>query len=274
MDKMSNVSVIILNYMNYKDTIACINSVLLQKNVDYQIVVVDNGSLNESYDILKRQYCNNHLVHVIKARKNYGFAKGNNIGIKYAKARFRSEFVLLINSDTVLLDEQYINILIAHYDKDVGVIGSEIILRDGKKQRPYSEFVKFPETMFFYLSILNSIYGISDWQEYIDKLLKKSKKVEILHGSAFMLTPSFFRVYDGLYSKTFLYTEEVLLYILCERVGLKQIYTTDTSIFHKEDQSSKYLFNNRNTDKMKYVIKSYKYVIWESFKNVIIKRGE
>ncbi len=264
---MYEVAVVILNYMNYQETIKCVDSVLMQTNIGFQIVVVDNGSMNESYKMLVQRYSRNCLVHVIRARKNYGFAKGNNIGIKYARDRFQSEFVLLINSDTILIDEQYISILVSKYQKGVGVIGSEMVLRNGKKQKEYLQYISFPETLIQYLEILNQLYGIQICPAFFEKKVSKKERVRILHGSAFMLTPDYFKMYDGLYSKTFLYGEEELLYILCVRADLRQIYTLDTKIYHKEDQSSLYLFQNRNTVKLKYVIKSYKYIVWESFRS-------
>lgn len=113
---MRKTVIVILNYMNYKETITCIDSVLLQKKISFQVVVVDNGSSNESFQVLGEKYCRNRLVHVIRARKNYGFAKGNNIGIRYARKRLRADYVLLVNSDIVMKDENYINTLIL-YDK-------------------------------------------------------------------------------------------------------------------------------------------------------------
>ena len=269
---MKRVAVIILNYMNYKETITCVNSVFLQKYKEYQIVVVDNGSQNESYQILKKYYTNNDLVQVLRVRKNYGFAKGNNIGIKYARERFGAEFMLLINSDTELLDENYINVILSKYKKEIGVIGSEIILRNGKKQRPYWEFVYFQATLLYYFKIINQVYVMSETENFIDNKLKKYKKELLLHGSAFMLTPAYFEYYDGLYSRTFLYTEEILLYIMCRRVGLGLAYMNETSIIHKEDQSSKYLYMNNSVEKMKHMMHSYKYVVWESFMDYIRKK--
>lgn len=266
---MKKTGIVILNYMNYQETIACIDSVLLQKNNSFRIVVVDNGSPNESFQILTEKYCHNRLVKVIRARKNYGFAKGNNIGIQYAKKRLQADFVLLINSDTVMLDENYIDTLLSHYGKRVGVIGSEIVLRNSKKQKPYYEYVEFPATLIYYLYVLSGLYGINTLEDYMERLLGKRKREQVLHGSAFMLTPLFFEAYDGLYSRTFLYGEEILLYIMCQRAGLQQAYISETNILHKEDQSSKFLFGNRGSVQTRYALKSYKFVVWESFRDFI-----
>lgn len=267
--KPFKVVIVILNYMNYQETISCVNSALLQKGTEFKIVVVDNGSTNESYKIIMERYCNNRQVRVLKSKENLGFAKGNNLGIKFAKEKLKADFILLLNSDTIVTDEYYISKMISNYDESVGVIGSEIRLRNKKVQKPYCEYVEFPATLLYYLKIFNELYGWNIFGNQIDKLLKKYKKKIILHGSAFMLTPSYLKQYNGLYNKTFLYGEEILLYLLCKRANLKQVYVSDTNIWHKEDQSSKYLFKNKNAIKMKYLFQSYKYVVIESFKNYI-----
>ena len=78
---MKKISIVILNYINYKDTIECIESIF-EMNYRYEgIVVVDNNSENESVKILNKKYKDNKKIIIVKARHNYGFAKGNNIGI-------------------------------------------------------------------------------------------------------------------------------------------------------------------------------------------------
>lgn len=268
--RMAKTAVVILNYINYQETIACVDSVLLQKNTSFRIIVVDNGSKNDSFQILTETYRRNNLVKVIGARKNYGFAKGNNIGIQYARKQLQADFVLLLNSDTVLRDENYINTLLLHYEEKVGVIGSELTSRDGRKQKLHYGYVDFPATFIYYIYLLCGLYGINTLEDHMERLLGKRKQV--LHGSAFMLTPSYFEAYDGLYSRTFLYYEEILLYIMCRRVGLRQLYVDDTNIIHKGDQSSKFLFCNGSSEWIRYVLQSYKYVVWESFKDFITQK--
>ncbi len=264
---MKEVTVIILNYMNYQETISCVESVLLQEKVFVHVVIVDNGSKNESYKVLKRQYMNNSHIHVIRAGKNYGFAKGNNIGIKYARGNFNTDYIMLLNSDTELVDKNYLSIMLAYVEPDIGVIGSKVILRNGNQQKRYYEYVDFQSVLCQYFTMLCKKYGFKGIESKLEKELANRKTVEMIHGCAFMLTPAFFKKNNYLYDKTFLYTEEIQLYFLCQRLGLKQIYIEDTYLYHKEDQSSKFLFQNRASEKDAYVLSSYKYVVWECWKN-------
>lgn len=270
------VAIVILNYMNYQETMSCVESALQQKNVKFHIVVVDNGSSNDSYSILKKSYRNNLLVDVIRTKKNMGFAKGNNIGIAYLKHKYMTNFALLINSDTILVDKLYIAKMLGNYRPPIGVIGSAIISRDGKIQKRYCEYVDFPVTLVNYIKMLGYSSGVikseGKLEHKLNVFLNQRSNTEILHGCAMMLTPSYLEKYSGLYDKTFLYCEEILLYLLCERAGLQQLYISDIKIIHKEDQSSKYLFDNESAVKKKYIRKSYKFVVIESLINYYLQR--
>lgn len=261
--------IVILNYMNYKETFNCVDSALLQEGVAFEIVIIDNGSENESYRELVKKYKSNKGIHVLRGNKNYGFAKGNNIGIRYAKEKLAADFVLVLNSDTEFIQKDYLEIMIANYKKGTAVIGSRIIQKSGLVQEKYYAYVDFPETFLFYLWLVGGYCGFQRLSEKLYGYLKKFDRVEILHGSCFMLTPSFFRYYRGLYPRTFLYSEEVLLYLYCRNVGLSQLKIEEAAILHKGKRSSKYLYENNASMKDKYLISSYKYVVWESFKAYI-----
>ena len=266
---MQKVAVVILNYVNYKETFKCTESVLLQKDVDFEIIIVDNGSFNDAYKKLGDKYKNNPLIHILKANKNYGFAKGNNIGIYYARKKLLADFVLLLNSDIELIQQNYISLLISKMRTNIAVIGSSIIQKNGIFEGNYCDYTEFPDTLFFYLELFCGYYGFNCLSKKFSRLLLRTKKREILHGSCFMLTHYFFRHYKLLYSKTFLYGEEILLYIYCKNKGLKQLMVKEAVVLHKGKQSSKYLYNNRASIKDKYLLSSYKFVVWESFKAYI-----
>lgn len=263
---MEKVVVVVLNYMNYKETFQCVDSILLQKDADFEIVIVDNGSSNESYRKLVERYVRNKSIHILKSNRNYGFAKGNNIGIHYAKQRLGADFVLLLNSDTELIQDKYISVLTLKYKENIAVISGKIIQKRGHIPERYYDYVKFPDTLYLYLQLLFAYCGLLGLSKRFGQLLNASKKVELLHGSCLMLTPSFFKHYDLLFHKTFLYSEEVLLYIYCQNAGLIQLQTEEVSILHKGKQSSKYLYENKDSVMRKYKLTSYKYVVWESFK--------
>ncbi|KAF5055557.1 Glycosyl transferase family 2 [anaerobic digester metagenome] len=131
-----NISIIIINWNGWRDTIECLESLYqIDYNYQYNIVLVDNNSTDNSLSKIK-EYLNGKLevtssffnynphnkplkfkeyslkdlkteknpekLTIIKNDQNSGFAKGNNIGIKYAIDFLKSDYVLLLNNDTVV----------------------------------------------------------------------------------------------------------------------------------------------------------------------------
>ena len=103
---MHRVAIVVLNYLNYADTIECVDSILKMKYSLCGIVIVDNASYNGAYQKLKAVYKNRNGIHIIKTQKNLGYAKGNNCGISYARKRLKADYVLVVNNDTVFIDKE------------------------------------------------------------------------------------------------------------------------------------------------------------------------
>lgn len=270
---MCKAAVCVLNYLNYKETMDCVDSILQQKGCTYQIIVVDNGSDNDSYSSLKEKYSGNRKVTVIRANRNYGFAKGHNIGIHYARKHFGADYVLLLNSDIILAEENYIAKMINADEDNVGVLGSRIVMRDGREYRFEKQYTAFPATLYRYMQLFFYCNGACKTADYFKRAAEKRYVSEdILHGSAFMLTPGFFRHYTGLYDKTFLYEEETLLYLNCRRCGLTEKRVNETYVVHKGGQSTKLFYGGKLSQTEKYIFRAYKYVLLESIRDYLSGR--
>lgn len=254
---MSRVAVVVLNYLNYKDTIECVDSILNMQYSVCGVVIVDNGSNNESYIKLKHAYKRIKTVNVIANKKNLGYAKGNNRGIAYARKLLGADFVLVVNNDTVFIDKNYIQILLEKYKPGVGVIGSKIILKNGQEQEEVKDCLEFKNYVSIYMNLLSLKHG-----SCFELPTGQGKHVRILHGSALLFTPDFFRFYRGFYRRTFLYGEEPILYLMCQCRKLRQVYVPDVKIYHKEDQSSQMSFQNDEIVLREYIFRSMKYIIW------------
>jgi len=170
---MPRVSIIILNWNGWKDTIECLESVYQITYPNYDVIVVDNGSENESVEKIKEyaegklrvesrffayttenkplQYVEYSLeeaekavVHLppngklilIKSDKNFGFAEGNNIAIRYALKSLNSEYVLLLNNDTIVARD-FLNemITVSIQDSNNAIIGPKVYYYDYRGQK-------------------------------------------------------------------------------------------------------------------------------------------
>ena len=116
------LGIVILNYLNYKDTLECVKSLLGQSYKAFYIVIVDNHSANESYQVLRNKFSGVENISVVQTSANLGFAKGNNQGIKILK-EMGIRKVLVSNNDVIFFDKYYLehlvdlSIVLRRYDR-------------------------------------------------------------------------------------------------------------------------------------------------------------
>jgi len=103
------VSIIILNWSGLEDTIECLESLKKITYPNYDVIVVDNGSAGDDAEVLKEKF--GSYIHVIRNDKNYGFAEGNNIGMRYALHNSSPDYFLILNNDTVV-DSRFLTELV------------------------------------------------------------------------------------------------------------------------------------------------------------------
>jgi GT2 family glycosyltransferase len=89
------VSIIVLNYNGTRYIKRCVETVLKSEYDNFELVIVDNNSADNSLDIVKDEFHDDRLK-LIRNNKNVGFASGNNLGVNYA----RGKYFVLLNVDT------------------------------------------------------------------------------------------------------------------------------------------------------------------------------
>ncbi|NUP56020.1 MAG: glycosyltransferase family 2 protein [Gemmatimonadaceae bacterium] len=102
------VAVIVLNWNGERDTTACVESFLAQRDVDVDLLLVDNASADGSGERLRARFPD---VSYLQTGENLGYAGGNNRGIDWAMTR-ATEWVLVVNNDTVA-DPDCVRLLLA-----------------------------------------------------------------------------------------------------------------------------------------------------------------
>lgn len=274
-------SFVILHYLTFDDTVECIDSIL--NNIqypDYDIVVVDNASANDSLQKLEKKYGNQEKVYFVKNKSNLGFAKGNNVGYQFAKNELKSDFIILINNDTIIKQRDFLTVILEKYkESKFDILGPDIVsTQDGLHQNPNrnrgftEEEVKREMNKLRTKLMLNYI-GLEDVFLKLYRTVRKNPtpvaannnwEVEqenvLLHGSCLIFSPGYVRKYNGLYSNTFLYMEEDILYYIAQKENLKILYTPAVRIYHKEDSSTNAVYQ-KETKKRRFV---YKHVIASS----------
>ncbi|MDH5458352.1 MAG: glycosyltransferase family 2 protein [Nitrospinota bacterium] len=92
------ISIIILNWNGWQDTIECLASIANITYPNYRVIIVDNHSNDGSEQKIHQSFPD---IHIIQNETNLGFSEGNNVGIREA-LRSQAEYILILNNDTVL----------------------------------------------------------------------------------------------------------------------------------------------------------------------------
>jgi hypothetical protein len=120
------VSVVVVNYNGRHLLEDCFRSLTHQSYRNYEMILVDNGSKDDSISFMKEHFPN---VHIVQLSSNTGFARGTNAGINEAKG----EFILTLNNDTCVFSD-FIEKLIQPMMREpaVGMCASKMISPDKK----------------------------------------------------------------------------------------------------------------------------------------------
>ena len=123
-----NVCFIILNYNGFADTKDCVISLFSAINMKQnEIVIIDNGSKDDSYNLLSQLKSEELPFHLIETGTNLGYARGNNIGIKYALNK-GYKYVCILNNDTII-EENFLKSCIDYLEtyNDVAFVGPTLL---------------------------------------------------------------------------------------------------------------------------------------------------
>ena len=133
-----HVSTIVVSYNTRELTRECLTSVYDKTNgVDFEVIVVDNGSTDGSADMVTEFFPNAILI---KSDRNLGFGPANNLAIRRASGKY----VFLLNPDTALLNNAmriFFDFMEDGGQQQVGAVGGYLLDGEGRAQHSYGEFV-------------------------------------------------------------------------------------------------------------------------------------
>jgi N-acetylglucosaminyl-diphospho-decaprenol L-rhamnosyltransferase len=132
---MLDLSIIILSWNTRQMLADCLSSVeATTANLAYEVIVVDNGSTDGSQAMLGQRFPD---VHLIQNDENVGFARANN----QAMTTSRGHYMLLLNSDAVIVPGAIQSLLdLARAEPHAGVVGAQLVNRDGSFQASHTPF--------------------------------------------------------------------------------------------------------------------------------------
>lgn len=127
-DKRPIASVVVLNWNGKRFLGKCIASLLNQDCTNYEVLLVDNGSIDRSVELAQSDFGDDPRLRIVKLGYNYGFSKGNNLGIKNANGKY----VIILNNDTEVKPNFVSDLVqIAESDDNIASVSCKIMHYDG-----------------------------------------------------------------------------------------------------------------------------------------------
>ncbi|ASI99891.1 glycosyl transferase family 2 [Thermococcus celer Vu 13 = JCM 8558] len=276
------VSIIILNWNGWRDTVECLESLYRITYPNYDVIVVDNGSRDESIQKIK-EYARGKIkvnskffkynpknkpikvfevgedeakegkfnrplyekldpdrrMILIKNRDNYGFAGGNNVGIKFALSVLNPSYVLLLNNDTVV-DPDFLSELVkvAESDEKIGIVGPKIYYYDYNGR---SDMINFTGADLILWRGTEKRYGFNEVDRgQWDRIMSVDK----IEGSCMLIKKEILEKVGFFDEKFFCYWEETDLCLRTKHTGHNLLYVPTARTWHKVASSSGGILSN------------------------------
>lgn len=264
---MIAVSIIIINYNTAELTLNCISSIKRHvKDVSYEIIVVDNDSL-EDENLRKLKTTTN--VKYVQSNTNLGFGRANNLGLKYASG----EYIFFLNSDTLLLNDA-VSMLYDYAHTHSTNLGGLGCVLENRKGRPIHSSGDLPRMK-------------DDWNNYIITPIKKAlglyrihdknispkreKIVGYITGADLMVKRSVVDECGAFNPSFFMYFEETEMQCRFSRKGYDNVLIKGPRIIHLEGEStskngaSKFIRDTIRQEKSRFIYFKLTESIWKYY---------
>lgn len=233
-----SVAIIILNWNNWQDTIECLESLAQIDYPNYQIIVVDNGSTDDSAARIRERF---PTIQLLETGKNLGFSGGVNLGITQAGKR---DLILLLNNDT-LVAKNFLTELVKTIcsNETIGLAGGKIYYYEETDRESFRQRQPY--------KIWSAGGGISKLTKrtfhFGDKKIDQGqfdhqREVDFLTGCCLLIKWQVIETIGLLDPDYFMYYEDVDFCLRAKEHGYKIIYSPRAIVWHKVRQVAKKQF--------------------------------
>ncbi len=237
--KKNNIklSIIIVNWNVLPLLKRCIFSICKNiKDINYEIIVVDNDSKDGSKTYLKGLEEKRDNVEIILNNKNLGFATANNKGLKIAKGKF----ILFLNPDTEITSNTIEKLMQElENNNDIGIIAPKILGVDGKHQPSVRAFPSILSQILIFLKLHHIFPNTPVLKKYFQHNFdyKKQQEAEQVMGAAMLARKQALDKVGYWDENFFLWFEEVDLCKRIKQAGWEIVYTPKAQILHHGGES-------------------------------------
>jgi GT2 family glycosyltransferase len=225
-----DLSIIVVNWNTVALLRACLRSIDVHaNNIDYEVIVVDNGSSDGSQEAVAADFPNAHLI---CNAENLGFARACNQGLRLAAGRY----LFLLNSDTEVLGSA-LSTMVSFLDDhpNVGIVGASMRAADGTRQfscslAPLSSWRMLSEHALNTLCPENTV---TKRNRVLSWTYDVPFEVDWVSGGALMIR-RLTMVQVGLLDESFfMYTEDADWCFRAKKTGWKVFHLPDAAIYHR-----------------------------------------
>ena len=222
---MKQLSIIIYNVVHFLDL--CLDSVFgAIKNLDAEVIVVDNASSDGSCEMIKLKYPE---VKLLANTDNVGFAKANNQGVKEAKGAY----VCILNPDTVVGESVFENVYaFAKANPKTGAIGVKLVDGTGTFLPESKRNLPTPKVAF------QKLFGKANGYYATHLASEGSGEVQILVGAFMFMARAIYMEAGGFDERYFMYGEDIDLSYSIEQLGYKNYYLGEETVIHFKGEST------------------------------------
>lgn len=210
------ISVILVNFNGFADTVECIQSI--QKSaIPVQVVVVDNASLENEASKISALFPD---VKVFRQENNLGFAGGNNIGIQWAIDQ-KFDYITLLNNDTIIDSNLFLHLLKNTNQNTISA--------------PFMYYYSIPKELWYSGGIINRWTGNP---KHFHTQQKTQKRITFITGCCLFLHRNIFERIGLLDESYFMYHEDTDFCLKAIKNNIELTVIPEAKIWHKVGKSS------------------------------------
>jgi len=243
------VSIVLVNFKNWEDTLECLASITRLSYLNYQIVIIDNSPDDESFEKISEflnkeapndfknfsyedfQYCLLEEKYLLVKAENRGFAHGNNVAIKRIIEIKSSDFCWLLNND-VVVDEMCLTHLLNALDEKHWIVGSLLLYYD----RPTIIQAAGGRYNHYFGFGWHYMEGRQKDQIVFPQFLD-AKTVDYPVGASMLIDNRAFESVGLLEESYFLYYEEIDFMRRLKEIDKTHRIATESMVYHKEGRA-------------------------------------
>lgn len=223
------VSIIIISYNTKAMTLDCIQSVIDQTTVPYELIVMDNASDDGSAEAIAEAFPD---IQLMAEEVNHGFAKANNLAAQHGTGAY----LLLLNPDTLVLEGALDTLItFAEANPEAGIWGGRHLDADGVMRKDTCWRQMSLWNTFCRMTGLTGLFSESEFfnsEAYGGWQRDRVRQVDVVTGALFLIKRDFWNDLGGFDLRYIMYGEEVDLCLRAAALGAAPLMTPEAEIIH------------------------------------------